>query len=383
MNPFIYENPTKIIFGQDRFDLLPEEIAPYGSRVLLLFGGGSIKQNGLYDTINTLLSKAGCTVVEHGGVQGNARLFHAEAGVQLVREHKLDLILAVGGGSVIDEAKSISAGVQYTGSLWNLYSGKGTVGITIPVIAIQTLPATASEMNGITVLTHDTTLAKRPLVTQGVLNPKVSFLDPSTTFSLSPKQTAYAAADIISHCTEGYFTTTAATLRPLDGIIEGLVHSVISSVADIQKDPSDYDARAAMMWSATMGWNGITQVGIPGMSLPCHALEMPLSGIHDIAHGAGLSMITPHWMRIFGTLYSDRIIQFGERILGLMNPTINQVADGLDLLYNTIGAPLHRSDVGVSEIDIDACSSDAIASLASRGVVGYEKDKVIALYKEL
>ncbi len=383
MTPFIYENPTKIIFGCDRLALLPEELTQYGSRILLLYGGGSIKNNGLYDTIVGLLAGSGCVVFEHGGVKGNARLSHAESGVALVREHDVDVILAVGGGSVIDEAKAISAGVHYAGELWDLYSGKATVGKIVPVIAVQTLPATASEMNGITVLTHDASLAKRPLVTQGVLNPKVSFLDPSVTYSLSLKQTAYAAADIISHCTEGYFTTTAKRLRPLDGIIEALVQSVISSVEDIQKDPADYHARASMMWSATLGWNGIAQVGIPGMVLPCHALEMPLSGIHDIAHGAGLSMVTPHWMRIFGSLYTERIVQFGERILGLMNPTVNQVADGLDDLYRKIGAPLTRLEVGVSEIDIEACSSDAIASLASRGVVGYSSDKVRLLYGEL
>lgn len=381
MQSFIYENPTKIRFGEAVLNSLSEEITRFGKRILFLYGCESIMHNGVYDMVSEQLAKAGVFVVEHRGVVGNARLSHARAGVELAQKHKVDCILAVGGGSVIDESKAIAAGACYSGDVWDFYQKSASIEKALPIISVLTLPATGSEMNGFSVLTNDETLEKWAVGASPITNPRVSFLDPAMTTTLSLEQTAFAAADIISHCTEGYFTTSARELYPQDEIIEGLVRSVIGAVQKIRKDPNDLEARASMMWTATLAWNGTAQMGIPGMGLPCHAIEMPLSGVYDIAHGAGLSIVTPAWMRAVAKRHEGRLVRFGERVLGVKNGGVEAVATALEALYVQLGAPLRMSEVGIKDPDIARMTADALEAFRLRGVEGYDTKLISGIYE--
>ncbi len=382
MNSFTYENPTKVRFGSGSILNLAEELQKWGTRILFLYGGGSIKSNGMYDTVRSQITQSKLFAVEFGGVVGNPRLNHAEQAITLVRAEQIDLILAVGGGSVIDEAKAIAAGSLYDGNLWDFYDRSATITKALPIIAVQTLPATASEMNGFSVLTNEKTLEKSAIGAAPILNPKVAFLDPDYTRLISLKQTAFAVADIISHLTEGYFTTSADELLPQDELVEGLCRSVMTAAEKVVTNPNDLSARQTIMWTATLAWNGTVQQGTPGAQLPCHALEMPLSGIYDIAHGAGLAILTPHWMRAMQSTHGARICRFGKRVWGI-DGTVEQVISRLGQFYATIGAPRSMSDLGIYNVDIKQLINDAVQSFSRRGISGYNQTIVRQIYQNI
>lgn len=383
MKDFQFYNPTRIKFGAGVINTLSQEIQALGKRVLFVYGQGSIRRHGIYDAVMAQLKAAGVEVVEHGGVTGNPLLSHAEAGVRLVKENKVDLILAVGGGSVIDESKAIAVGACHDGALWDIYCQKSKPPRqALPIISVLTLCATASEMNGISVLTHDETKDKLALIASPLTNPKVSFLDPAYTVTLSLEQTGYAAADIISHATEGYFVTSAEALLPQDELIEGVVRSVVQAMDILVEDLRNLAARASLMWTATLAWNGLCQVGIPDMGLPCHALEMPMSGVYNIAHGGGLSIVTPAWMRAKADVHGGRLMRFGRRCLGV-DGDVEAVARAMEALYRRIGAPLTMSDVGVSAIDVSRLTKLAAEAFRQRGVAGYDDALISSIYSEL
>ncbi len=381
MNNFTYANPTKIQFGRGVIAQLGDELTRLGaSKVLLVYGGGSIKSNGVYDAVVAQLSASGIAFAEHGGVQGNPVLCHARDGVAKARAENVDLILAVGGGSVVDESKAIALGAASGTDVWEFFAKREAPQTALPVVAVLTLPATGSEMNGIAVLSNEETDEKNALVCPPLLNPKASFLDPETTFSLSARQTAFACTDILSHLMEGYLTTAAGHLPVQDGMIEGVAKATMESMAAIRENPADYDARAAFMWSATLAWSGICQAGIPAWGMPCHALEMPLSAVYDIAHGAGLSIIIPAWMRVVGAKHEPRILRFGRCVLGLEAPgSIDAVADALTDYYRSIGSPVSCTEAGI-EPDIDRLTALASAAFQQRGMTDYTEPIIREIY---
>jgi alcohol dehydrogenase YqhD (iron-dependent ADH family) len=383
MKNFTYENPTRVHFGRGVIRHLGDELKANGAqKVLLVYGGGSIKGNGVYDAVVEQLSMAGVATVEHGGVRGNPVLTHVREGIAKAREHRVDLILGVGGGSVIDESKAIAMGVVADCDVWEFFAKRRTAQATLPVFAILTLPATGSEMNGIAVVTNEETDEKNVVVYPGLLNPKVSFMDPETTLSLSPQQAAYACTDILSHMMEAYLTTSTPQLPVQDRIIEGVAHAAMESMRIILEIPSDYDARAAFMWSATLAWSGICQAGIPGWGMPCHALEMPLSAVYDIAHGAGLSIIIPAWMRVAGERHAHRILLFGRRILEVDANDVEEVAAALTEYYRSIGAPVSCTEVGIAEVDVDHLSELAMAAFTQRGMTDYSIETIQMIYNK-
>ena len=383
MNNFIYENPTKLYSGVGILSSLGEELQKRAKKVLFLYGVNSIKKSGLYDEIITILETYKIDYIEHSDVVPNPRLSHAVEGSQLCRDNGIELILAVGGGSVIDEAKGIAIGTYYDGDLWDIYSKKVSPEKALPIISVLTLPATGSEMNGISVLVNDTTKEKWAINYPVLIHPKVSFLEPTYTTTLSNEQVAIATADIMSHLTEGYFTTSADELYPQDELIEGVVRSIITVSKQIQENPNDVSLRSSMMRCATLGWNGSLHAGIPDMNMPCHALEMPMSGIYDIPHGAGLSIITPHWMRAVKNIYGKRIIRLGKRVFNLENPTVETVAMKFEELYHTIGVATKLSEVGIEKLDVDACCDDAYNSLRLRGIDVYTRELVASIYESI
>lgn len=382
MNNFIFYNPTKVNFGKNVIKQLPVELCQLGVRkILFLYGMNSIKKNGLYEQISILLSAAEIEFVEHGGVAPNPRISHVREGVRLVKDHQLDLILAVGGGSVIDEAKAIASGACVDFDVWDFFTHKERVNNAIPIVAACTLPATASEMNGFSVVTNEDTKEKNAIAAPGLLNPKVSFLDPQWTFSLSPAQTAFACVDILSHLTEKYFTTSADRLPVQDNLIEGLAKSNIEAMDKLLVDPYDYDARAAFMWGATQAWNGNAHYGIPDGQMPCHGLEMPMSGIYDIAHGAGLSVITPAWIQVAGDKYLPRLQRFFREVFRFDSNDPEELAGRLKQWYVNIGAPITMKEAGIDCPDIDRLAQASLLAFEQRGISGYTLEMFLEIFE--
>jgi len=386
MQNFEWITPTKVIFGSGILERLGAETAQRGTRALFLYGKESIKKSGLYVRIADQLKNAGILFIEHGGVQPNPRIAHAEEGARKVRAHELDVIVAVGGGSVIDEAKAIAVAAANDAPLWDYYIRKASFRNALPIIAVQTLPATSSEMNAASVMTNGDTHEKFSIRGENLF-PKVAFLDPSLTLDIPVQYTAYACTDILSHLMEGYFTATSDF--PLqDGMVEGVCRAVIDSLEIILKNPRDIEARSTIMWAGALAWNGLLKAGVEGASIPNHMIEHPLSGFHDIAHGAGLSIVIPAWLKYKKPQIAHRIQLFGERILG-MGATLkgkatleaaDEIIAALESWYRHINTPVRLRDAGITSLDVDACTGQAMALSELWGVPGYTEKDVRAVY---
>lgn len=285
--------PTDIRFGKERLAELPEVLASYGKRVLLAYGGGSIKQSGLYGKIKELLAHD-FEMVELSGIEPNPRIASVRTGIELIRDNQLDVILAVGGGSVVDAAKVIAAGVYYDGDAWDLVLDSRKIDKAVPIVDILTLAATGTEMNRNAVISNPETNEK--LGTSGWdLIPRASFLDPTLTYTVSKWQTAAGTADMLSHLFEQYFNRTEG-VDVQDGIAEGLMKTAIKHGPVAIKEPENYAARANLLWTSTLALNGLVGRGRQG-GWTCHPIEHELSAYYDITHGVGLAILTPRWMK--------------------------------------------------------------------------------------
>ncbi len=379
---FKYQNPTKIYFGDDALEKISLELDEFkGQKCLLVYGQRSAKKNGTYDIIIEQLLKQDIRIYEHFGVSANPTLSHAYDGVKLAKENNVDFIIGVGGGSVIDESKAIALGAVSEVDIWDFYTKKTVPQKALPLYAIMTMPATASEINPISVLTNEKTKEKLAVFAEGILNPKASFLDPTTTFSLPYDQVVNAAVDIISHLSEAYFTTSSTICPVQDGMIEGIIKAVIELVKQIKADPNNYESRASFMWAATLGWNRICQLGMPNITMPCHGLEMPMSGIYNVAHGAGLAVITPAWLKFESVSKSKRIVRFGEKIFNLDSPSSGDVISALEIFYKEIGAPTTFLDLGIDEPDINRMTDLTLEAFKGRNITEYSRRDIENIYE--
>lgn len=311
MKNFTYQNPAKIIFGKGAENKVGEEVAQYSKKILLHYGGASAKKTGLYDRVVNSLKAAGVEFMELAGVLPNPRLSLVREGIRLCRENKLDLILAVGGGSVIDSAKGIAAGVLYDGDVWDFYAGKAEVSAALPVATILTIPAAGSESSTASVLTNEDGWLKRGYNSQHLI-PCFSILNPELAFTLPRFQVACGAADIIAHLMERYFTNIQ-NVELTDRLIEATVKTVVHNAPLALEQPDNYDAWAEVMWSGTIAHNNLLDTGRIG-DWASHSIEHELSGIYDIAHGAGLAVVFPAWMKYNFQHDVTRFAQFATRI---------------------------------------------------------------------
>lgn len=294
MNNFRLNIPTDIRFGRDRMGELPEALGQFGKKVLLVYGGGSIKRSGLYDQVVSLLDEHGFERVELAGVEPNPRITSVREGARLIKEHQLDVILAVGGGSVVDASKVMAAAAFYDGDAWDLVTDSSLIGQALPIVDILTLAATGTEMNRGAVISNLETNEK--LGTGGwELIPRVSFLDPTLTYTVSKWQTAAGTADMMSHLFEQYFNRTVG-VDVQDSIAEGLLRTAIKHGPVALAEPENYEARANLLWTSTLALNGLVASGRVG-GWTCHAIEHELSAYYDITHGIGLAVLTPRWMK--------------------------------------------------------------------------------------
>ncbi len=356
MFPFVYCNPTKIVFGNGTVTQTGAEVAAAGLRhVLLVYGKASIKRNGVYDAVTASLKAASVAWTEWPGVDPNPVLSHVRGGIARAREARVDGVLAVGGGSVVDEAKAIALGVPAACDVWDFYLGSAAPSAALPLAVVLTLPATGSEMNGGTVITHDETREKRAVI-HPLLNPKVSILDPVTTVSVPPDYVAYSASDAISHTIESYLTRPPAFLPVQDGYAEGVVRAIMASTERILANPADLEARGAMMWAATLAWNFLGSSGVGPWTTPAHVLEHPLSGLHNVAHGAGLAVTGPAWMTWESRRRTDRVAAFARRIMDVReSDDTAAAAQGIALFrawLKKIGNPATLAECGLGEAQI-------------------------------
>lgn len=355
MQNFDYMTPTRLIFGRDAIAKLPEVMTQFGKKILLTYGGGSIKKIGLYQKVMEMLK--GYDIVELPGIQPNPKYDPSVLdGVRLCKEHNVDVILSVGGGSVLDCSKAIAAGAKYDGDPWDLISYKVKAKAALPIVDILTLAATGSEYDCGGVISRTETNDKIGYI-DPLLFPVVSILDPVYTFTVSKKQTAAGIADAMNHTIEQYFVEDSTLLN--DGFCESMLRSLMTNGRKCLENPEDYTARAEMMLACTYGCNGILALGNSYSGWPCHGIEHALSAYYDITHGEGLAIITPRWMRhILSERTMDRFVKYGINIFGI-DPTLpkQEIAwkaiDATYEFFESINIPMHLREVGIDDSRID------------------------------
>ena len=355
MQNFDYMTPTRLIFGRDAIAKLPEVMTRFGKKILLTYGGGSIKKIGLYQKVLEMLK--GYDIVELPGIQPNPKYDPSVLdGVRLCKEHNVDVILSVGGGSVLDCSKAIAAGAKYDGDPWDLISYKVKAKSALPIVDILTLAATGSEYDCGGVISRTETNDKIGYI-DPLLFPVVSILDPVYTFTVSKKQTAAGIADAMNHTIEQYFVEDSTLLN--DGFCESMLRSLMTNGRKCLENPEDYTARAEMMLACTYGCNGILALGNSYSGWPCHGIEHALSAYYDITHGEGLAIITPRWMRhILSERTMDRFVKYGINVFGI-DPTLpkqeiaGKAIDATYEFFESINIPMHLREVGIDDSRID------------------------------
>ena len=355
MQNFDYMTPTRLIFGKESIVKLPEVMRPLGKRVLLTYGGGSIKRLGLYDRVKELLKEF--EIFELSGIQPNPKYDPSVLdGVRICKEKQVDVILAVGGGSVLDCSKAIAAGAKYDGDPWDLITSKVKAQAALPIVDVLTLAATGSEYDPFGVISRTETNDK---IGYGdpLLYPVCSILDPVYTFSVSKKQTAAGCADAMNHTIEQYFVADSTLLN--DGFCESMLKSLMVNARKCIDNPEDYTARAEMMLCCTYGCNGILALGNSYSGWPCHGIEHALSAYYDITHGEGLAIITPRWMKhILCEKTIDRFVKYGVNVFGIdaslpKQEIAEKAIEATHRFFESIGIPMHLREVGIDESRID------------------------------
>lgn len=383
---FTYSIPTKIYFGKGQLNSLGNVISDYGKKVLLVYGGGSIKKTGVYDIVCSQLKQMKIQIYELSGIEPNPKIDSVRKGIAVCKQESIEAVIAVGGGSVIDAAKFIAAGACVDFDVWDFISKKSQVQNVLPVFSVLTISATGSEMDNTAVLNNPETMEKLALI-DDKLFPAASFCDPTLTYTVSPYQTACGSADIFSHIIEVYFNRNQ-DLYMLDTQMEGMLKTVIKYAPVAMAEPDNYDARANLMWTSTWAINGYIY-GCKKAPWSCHPMEHQLSAVYDITHGLGLAILIPHWMEyVLDDSTVQKFYDFAVNVCGITPAEDKMLTAKMgiefvkDFLYNKLN--LKRS---LSEIDIDDTNFVSMAEKAcgANGYIDgwkklYPKD-VLAIYK--
>ncbi len=351
MDNFVFQNTTQIVFGKNTEQEVGEYTSKYGKKVLLHYGGGSIKKYGTYNKVVESLEKAGIEYVELGGVKPNPRVDLVREGIKLVEKENVDFILAVGGGSVIDSAKAIAVGHYHDGDVWELYQGQLKIKQALPVGVVLTIPAAGSEASTSSVITNMDGMYKRSIDTDKI-RPKFAIMNPKLTYTLPDYQTAAGASDIMAHIMERYFTNTP-DVDFTDRLCEGSLKAVINNTPKALRENDNYPARAEIMWASSIAHNGLLGTGREG-DWASHKIEHELSGIYDVAHGAGLAVIFPAWMEYVYKHDVERFAQFAVRVWDVdpdfsdLNWTAKEGIRKTKEYFNSIGMPTTLDELDIS-----------------------------------
>ncbi len=368
MQNFVYERCTKIIFGKDTETLVGKEVKRFSNRIMLHYGGGSIKKSGLFDRVMKSLKDEGIEVIEYGGVKPNPTLSFAREGIKIAKEKGVGLILAVGGGSAIDSAKSIAVGTLYDGDVWDFAENKVVPKEALPVGVILTLPAAGSESSQYAVLTNEDGPypLKRDVVVENnqVIRPQFAILNPVLTFTLPPFQTACGVSDILAHVMERYFTSVT-DVDLTDRLCEATMKTVINNGLIVMKEPENYSARAEVMWAGSIAHNDLLATGRAG-DFASHMIEHELSALYDIAHGAGLSIIFPAWMKYVYKYNLPRFAQFATRVWNVDDNFFSMEDMALEAIkrqinfYKELGLPTTLKEAGLPAERFEEMAKNAV-----------------------
>ncbi len=385
MNNFTFDGCSRVIFGKNTELTVADEIKRFGgSKILLHYGMGSIKKSGLYDKIVKILKKAGLEIVDFGGVKPNPVLSKVREGIKICRENKVDFILAVGGGSVIDSGKGIAVGVPYEGDVWDFAENKAVPQSAIPLGVILTIPASGSETSRYSVITNEVGLWKRDLVNENLelIRPKFAILNPELTFTLSPFQTACGLVDIMAHVMERYFSRTEnADLS--DKLCEAVMKSVIRNGQIVMAEPENYNARAEIMWAGSVAHNDLIGMG-RDWDFVSHRIGVELSAIYDIAHGVSLSIVFPAWMKYVYKLHPEIFAKFAVNVWNIdydftsLERTAYEGIKQQENFYREINMPVRLSQVNIlsDRFEEIAEKTDKIGSIKK-----IDKNDVISILK--
>lgn len=385
MQNFTFWNPTKLIFGKGQLEQVKSEIPRYGKKVLVVYGGGSIKRSGLYDKVINLLNEIDAQVFELPGVEPNPRITTARKGVEICKNEGIDVLLAVGGGSVIDCTKLIAAGAKYDGDAWDLVTRKASVNEALPFGTVLTLAATGSEMNSGSVITNWETNEKYGWGSPFTF-PKFSILDPVHTFSVPRDQTIYGIVDMMSHVLEHYFHLEENTLFQ-DRMCEALLITVMETAPKLLQNLESYEHRATILYSGTMALNGILNMGYRG-DWATHNLEHAVSAVYDIPHGGGLAILFPHWMKHNLKVKPERFKQLAVRVFGV-DPEGKTAEEaglaGIQKLHeywNSIGAPARLADYNIDDSKLEIMADRAMVYGEFGNFTKLNREDVLTIYRE-
>ena len=379
MENFTYFNPTKIEFGTGKEQLIGQHLAEHGiKKVLLCYGSDRIKRDGLFVVVTDSLAERDIQYVECGGIVSNPVLSKVREAIALARDKRVDAILSVGGGSVLDSAKAIAAGVLHNGDVWDLFTGKATIDAALPVFDILTLAATGSEMNNGAVVTNEETKEKFAIGSVHTF-PKVSIVNPALMKTVSRDYLVYSAADIIAHSIEGYFTAKVQP-RFQSRLVEAIINTVIEATETLLADPDDYDARAEFAWASTQALNGLIYSGTSGFSYPNHMIEHSLSALFNVPHGAGLSVVIPAWMKWYHGRNPAQFERFAKNVFGV--ETAERGIAALEKWFDKIGTPTRLSQLGITEGDLPATIENVLGNARWFGIADlYTRDVATAILK--
>lgn len=382
MNPFVFSNPTKLIFGKGQLSRLAKEVSRYGRRVLFVYGGGSIKKNGIYEQVMEELKKMDAVIFEFGGVEPNPRLTTVHKGVQICKENDIEFILAVGGGSVIDAAKAIAAGAKYDGDVWDIIIRKARPKEAIPFGIVLTHAATGSEVNGSSVITHWE--LKQKVGWGSLLTfPKFSILDPSFTATVPKEQTVYGIIDMMCHVLETYFDR-AENVPLQERFCESLLVTMIETAPKLINDLTNYEYRETIMFCGSMALYGTTRMGMYG-DWATHEIEHVLSALYDIPHAGGLAILYPQWLKFTADIDPTKHVMLAKNVFGIdtAGKTEKEVAyemiDKLKQFWQELGAPAKLSHYGIDDAKFDVIAEMACANGELGTYVKLKKKDVLTI----
>lgn len=385
MFKFVHNIPTKIYFGDGQLSNLGSEIKKLGKRVLLCYGGGSIKKIGLYDEVIKELKKENLEVYELNGIEPNPRVTSVNNGAEICKKENIEVLLAVGGGSVIDCTKAISAAAFYDGDAWDIVTKKVPVTQCLPIVTVLTLSATGSEMDAGGVISNLETNDKIG-VSSPLMQPKVSFLNPKNTFTVSAYQTACGAADILSHIMETYFNPSGS-MYMLDCFMEGMMKTVVKYAPIAVVDPENEEARANLMWTSSWAINGFAR-SCQSCVWSCHPMEHQLSAYYDITHGLGLAILTPRWMRyILNEKNVERFKNFAVNVFGVdskldsMSASLKGIEALEKFLFKDLKLTSNLTELGIDRTYFEIMAEKACKNGILKGFKDLNKEDIKAIYE--
>ena len=385
MNNFDLYLNTHVFFGREAASNIPQNINCYGNRVLMVYGGGSIFKNGVYEEVTTILQNGGIEYIELGGIDPNPRIASVREGAKICKENNIDVVLAVGGGSTVDCAKAIAAAACYSGDAWDLVLDKSKVTKALPIFVALTVAATGSEMDCGAVISNPETKDKYDFDSPW-MRPSCAFMDPTHTFTVPKKQTAAGTVDIMSHVLEAYFSRAQGFMQ--DRIAEALLKTCIVNGNVALDNPTDYDARANLMWASSWAINGLTSCG-KGQAWSVHQIEHMLSGYYDITHGVGLAILTPVWMEyVLDESSVDKFAEYAKNVWDVDdNDKWNAAREGIRKTrecFTSWGMPTKLSELDIDDRYFgDMAQKAAVRGLDSAYKPLFEEDIVNILKRSL